>query len=195
MIRFAFFQALKPDADFPALPFSVKLNRTCFHFPIPALVRDFIVDLLSEAPFERLEDYCSPIGIEILRTQPRAFGSDENSRTYAVAESQRTADGASMTVVEVAVSRSAAISIVRHAIEGQIPDLEVSSWIARNGLFLKSSGGFLLTYLCYSLDPEVGGEAAVGNDETQYPTQDDLAETSPRFGMFRQMLQTTGLQT
>lgn len=196
MIRFALFQALKPDASFPALPFSVKLNQTHFQFPIPALVRDFIVDLLqSKAPFERLENYCSPLGIEILRTQPRAFGLNDHWQTYAVAESHRTADGATIAVEELAVSSATATSIVQIALDGNIHDLEVSSWIVRNGRLLRAAGGFVLTYLCYSLDADVSNEKANCNDEATYPTENDLLETSPRFGMFRQMLQSTELQT
>ena len=186
MIRTAYFQALAPDAQFPKTAFNLKVNDVRYHLPLPLLVGDYLAGLLSPTgPFRCLEHYCSPLGIEILRTQPDAFEQNRGFPTYAESEKCLQSDQGVLTIHEIAASTLAAAEIERFAIEGGILSPEIAEWIMENSIFFQHCGGFVLALVHYSFSPT---DYEFDDGVIQITDPEGLLETRPRSNILRQLL-------
>ena len=191
MIRYALFQALAPDHQFPSTPFNLTLNDDRYHLPVPTSVADYLSGLLSpKGPFRRL-NLCNPEGVKTLRTRPEAFELDRGMPTYAESEMNIQSDHGAWSVHEIAVSSLAAAEIERLAIEGGIMVADVTEWIMQNSIYFQHSGGFVLARLRYCFNADDKAVISRSADGVRKPTAtNEQAEQRGHLGLFRQMLET-----
>lgn len=145
MIRQDLFRAMAPTRNFPDSPFHVKLNDVRYDLPLPPILTDVLLEVLSpKGIFRRLDGYCDALGIDRLRANPSILQSDPYP-SYADAELRFTLTERNLPMgyclQQAVANKIAAQEIVRFAIESGMKE-EATQWVMTHAIFLIESGGF-----------------------------------------------------
>lgn len=145
MIRQDLFRAMAPTRNYPDSPFNVRLNDVRYDLPLPSILTEVLLEVLSpRGPFRQLDGYCDSMGIDRLRASPSILQSDPYP-SYADAELRFTLTDRHLPMgyclQQAVANKSAAQEIVRLAIESGLEE-EATRWVMAHSPFLIESGGF-----------------------------------------------------
>lgn len=156
MIRYDVFRALKSDVGYPLTLFNVSLSEVQFDLPLPPPICNAIMDVLSRSGnFERVEKFCSPSGLDKIRTATKVLQTANLSPAYAGCDVLEDITGPDLVIGYVlymmAANESAAREVLRLAVEGGTFQQEVGVWIINHTAHFSHCGGFEIARMfCYS---------------------------------------------
>ena len=189
MKRLNVFRALNPGKKYPLSPFNVTAQQVKYDLPLPAFVADALAyELSPKGHFHRVEQFCTPLGIEKVRQKPRAFESASPQPTYAESVWQFNLSnfGPPMGYLseQAACNSLASAEILRYAIEQERFTKDVCDFILNRHAFFFNCGGFEIGRLTYYFDQEEKKTVDAYVDMMPIPQ-----EPQPnKMTMFRQML-------
>lgn len=194
MKRLNVFRALNPSKKYPLSPFNVTAQQVKYDLPLPAFVADSLAyELSPKGHFHRVEQFCTPLGIEKVRLKPQAFEPANQQPAYAESIWQFNLSnfGAPMGYLseQAACNSLAATEILRYAIEEERFTKDVCDFILNRHAFFFNCGGFEIARLTYYFDP-VGKQSV--DDYVEKLTVSELpkpiAKTSARKLSFKDMV-------
>ena len=156
MIRYDVFRALKTNIGYPLTLFNVSLREVKFDLPLPPSISDAIMEVLTRSGnFERVEKFCTPSGMDKIRSAPKVLQTTSQSPAYAGCDVLEDITGPDLVIgyvlYMIAANESAAREILRHAVEGGTFQQEVDVWIINHAVHFSYCGGFEIARMfCYS---------------------------------------------
>ncbi len=177
MNRFHLFRALNPTKDYPASPIDLSFNGTRYDLTLPPRIGIAYAKLLStEGPFHRLDNYCSPIGFDTLRTIHYSFEPDRKVAAYAECEDRFELTDQVVPVGYVmqlaAANAAAAHRILLSTIQGPTQTFDVVDWLFGHAPFIDYCGGFEIAHICCYAgvdERETAFDAAAGKYDDAEP--------------------------
>ena len=159
MTRFDYFRALNPDKGYPKSPFGIVSHGIKYDLPLPAFVANALAKELSYAgEFYRLDAFCTPKGVNVVRLTPPAFDPALGRSAYVestlrldLSQNEQTMG---CVMEQSACNTLAAADIFRFAMEGGRFEADVADWILNRSLFFLHCGGFEVDRITYYSDLE-----------------------------------------
>lgn len=157
LTRLDFFRALNPEENYPKSSLGLVAHRTEYDLLLPAFVADALAKELSPiGPFCRLDEFCTPMGMNAVRLTPLAFDPAQNRSAYAESKLHLDLgrDGHTMGCVmeQTACNTLAAADIFRYAMEGKRFETKVADWILNRSPFFLTCRGFEINRIRYYAD-------------------------------------------
>ena len=193
LTRLDFFRALNPEENYPKSSLGLMAQHIEYDLLLPSFVADALAKELSPAGrFYRLDQFCTPMGLNAVPLTPLKFDPAQNRS--ACAESRLHLDlgraGHTMGCVmeQAACTAQAAADIFGFAMEGSRFETKVADWILNRSPFFLSCRGFEINRITYyanaeekaSVDTSVCGVSAS-------PEANPIVEISPHRVRFREV--------
>lgn len=156
MIRYDVFCALNPDENYPSSLYNLSLNGVKYDLPLLTPVCDALLEvLIRSGEFERVEKFCSPSGMQKVRSDLLTLETANQSPAYAGCEVLESISGPDIAVGyalhQAAVNVSAARKILHLAAEGGTFEKEMDAWIVEHLAYFTFCGGFEIARMYYTL--------------------------------------------
>ena len=194
MIRYDVFRAVNPDESYPNTLFNVSIRKLKYDLPLPPYVCDELIKALTQSEkFERVEKFCSPLGLQKVRSELLSLETANRSPAYAgckVLEDITEPELVNGYVLDlIAVNESAVREILRLAIEEQVFTDEVDAWIINHGSFFRYCRGFEIARMFFYADAEEKDEVMTFVDSHSFTEKSGaIAERSGSKLRFRDMV-------